>query len=221
MEPVDLRFGSTSGRLTAGIAKISLVIRHEAWQRAGDQGLTPTQAQVLGLLASRPPGVRLGAVADELAVTAPTASDAASALQRKGLVQRRPVDGDRRGVALALTPQGRAAAEQAAEWPDLLLDVVRTLSTDEQGTLLRILVKIIRQLQESGRIPVGRMCSGCQFFQPHAYDDARRPHHCAFVDAPFGDPELQLDCADHQPVPADHGIALWERFLTQGGTPCP
>jgi hypothetical protein len=30
-----------------------------------------------------------------------------------------------------------------------------------------------------------------------------RPHHCRFVDAPFGDSELRLDCVDHQTARAD------------------
>ncbi|MER3418788.1 MAG: MarR family transcriptional regulator, partial [Chloroflexota bacterium] len=27
-----------------------------------------------------------------------------------------------------------------------------------------------------------------------------RPHHCAFVDAPFGDRSIRLDCPDHAPA---------------------
>jgi hypothetical protein len=142
-------------------------------------------------------------------------------LQRKGFVERRPAGGDRRGVTVALTRSGEATAAEVAVWSDPLLGAVGSLSTDEQGALLRTLVKIIRQLQEAGNIPIAKMCIRCQFFQPHVYEDPRRPHHCGFVDAPFGDPELQLECADQQPAPDDHLDPLWDRFVTQGGTPCP
>jgi hypothetical protein len=41
-----------------------------------------------------------------------------------------------------------------------------------------------------------------RFFQPYRHPDPDRPHHCAFVDAPFGDGELRLDCPDHDAAPA-------------------
>jgi DNA-binding MarR family transcriptional regulator len=212
-------FGSLPGRVTAGLARIGMVLRHQAWQRAGRQGLTPTQVQVLLLAASRPQGLRLRDVAEELAVTAATTSDAVSALERKGLLGRRPAADDRRGVTIALTTEGREAADRAAAWPDLLLDTVQTLTMNEQAALLRILVKMVHHLQESGRIPAARMCASCRFFQPHVYRDARRPHHCGFVGKPFGDPELQVDCGDHQRAAEEDAAALWEQFVTQGGTP--
>jgi DNA-binding MarR family transcriptional regulator len=212
-------FGAFPARVTAGLARIGMALRHEAWQRAGQQGLTPTQVQVLMLAASRPNGLRLRQVAEELAVTAATASDAVSALERKRLVERRPAAEDRRGVTIALTADGQEAVDRAAAWPDLLMDTVQTLTADEQAALLRILVKMVRQLQESGRIPIGRMCTGCRFFQPHVYRDQLRPHHCGFVGQPFGDPELQIDCGDHQPVAEEDAAALWEQFVTLGGTP--
>ena len=47
---------------------------------------------------------------------------------------------------------------------------------------------------------MSRMCLDCRFFRPDVHDDPARPHHCAFVDAPFGDAQLRIDCADHQPA---------------------
>jgi hypothetical protein len=42
------------------------------------------------------------------------------------------------------------------------------------------------------------MCVTCRYFRPHVHSDPERPHHCAFVDAPFGDRALRLDCRDHE-----------------------
>jgi hypothetical protein len=125
---------------------------------------------------------------------------------------------ERRGrtLALALTPAGAAEAAAAATWPDELLGVVAELDEDDQAALLRVLTKLIRTLQERGRIPTARMCAGCRFFRPYVHDDARRPHHCAFTDSPFGDGELRLDCADHEPS-ADPG-ALWLAFTERRST---
>jgi DNA-binding MarR family transcriptional regulator len=181
-----------------GIAKLGLVLRHHAWQRRERDGLTPTQAQALASLAARGPH-RVGELARALGVTQPTVSDAVAALVRKGLVARQRDTSDGRAARLVLTAAGSGAAAQGKEWPDVLLAAVDALSAEDQASLLRGLSAMIRELQERGEIPVQRMCVTCRYFRPHVHSDAERPHHCAFVDAPFGDRALRLDCQDHEP----------------------
>jgi Mn-dependent DtxR family transcriptional regulator len=137
-------------------------------------------------------------VARELGVGLPTVSEALSPLVAKGLVRKGRSSADGRSVMLALTAEGRAEAERLAGWPDFLLEGVAALSAEEQAVLLRAVVKLVRSLQEQGRIPVARMCPTCRFFRPNAHpDDPERPHHCAFVDAPFGERSIRIDCPDH------------------------
>ena len=157
-------------------------------------------------------GMRLRALAEQLGVTAATTSDSVTALHRKGLVAKKPSVGDGRGVVVVLTPTGSREAAASASWPDFLLEAVGELSIAEQATFLRALVAMIRALQEKGRIPVARMCVSCRFFRPFQHDNSARPHHCAFVDAPFGDGELRLDCPDHSAAPARQAAHNWEAF---------
>ncbi len=199
-------------RVTTGLAKVGLALKHQAWAEAGGRGLTPTQGQVLALLRANPAGLRLGALASELGVTAATTSDSVSALQRKGLVVKAPLAGDGRAVVVRLTPAGTREAAAAAAWPDFLLEAVDELSPAEQAAFLRGLVTMIRTLQERGRIPVARMCVSCRFFRPYHHRDPDRPHHCAFVDAPFGDGGLRLDCPDHLTAPAEQAARTWRAF---------
>jgi DNA-binding MarR family transcriptional regulator len=199
-------------RVTTGLAKVGLALKQQAWAEAGGRGLTPTQGQALALLRANPDGLRLGELADQLGVTAPTTSDSVSALRRKGLVVKAPLAGDGRAVVVRLTPAGVREAAAAAAWPDFLLEAVGELSAAEQAAFLRGLVTMIRTLQDKGRIPVARMCVSCTYFRPYRYDDPVRPHHCAFVDAPFGDGELRLDCPDHRPAPADQTARSWQAF---------
>jgi DNA-binding MarR family transcriptional regulator len=201
-------------RVTIGLAKIGIALKQQAWAEAGGRGLTPTQGQVLALLRANPSGLRLGALAEQLGVTAATTSDSVTALQRKGLVTKESSAADGRGVVVRLTPVGSREAAAAAAWPDFLLEAVGELSTAEQATFLRALIAMIRTLQEKGRIPVARMCVSCRFFRPYQHDDPDRPHHCAFVDAPFGDAELRLDCPDHRTAPADQAERNWQAFRT-------
>jgi DNA-binding MarR family transcriptional regulator len=211
-EPLDRR-------LTTGLAKIGIALKQQAWAEAGGRGLTPTQGQVLALLRANSDGLRLRALAEQLGVTAATASDSVTALQRKGLVTKESTTGDGRGVVVLLTPTGIGEAAAAATWPDFLLEAVGELSAAEQATFLRALVAMIRTLQEKGRIPVARMCVSCRFFRPFQHDDPARPHHCAFVDAPFGDGELRLDCPDFQTAPADQAAQNWQAFRAPTADP--
>ena len=216
---------STARRIAAGIARLGQVARGQIWRGGGDgpavSALNPTQAQILfhlGRHGRRP--VRPAAVAAELGITTATASDSIAALSAKGLVAKGPVVGDGRGVALALTAAGEDATLGLSQQPNSLADAAAALPAAEQETLLRLLVALMRDLQERGAIPVARICASCRYFRPYAHADAARPHHCAFVDAPFGDGELRLDCADHEAAPATAQADLWRRF-TAGARAVP
>ncbi|MCL6507383.1 MAG: MarR family winged helix-turn-helix transcriptional regulator [Bryobacteraceae bacterium] len=205
--------GPLPQRLAAGLAKISMALRSRAWREAGGRGLNPTQGQILVVLAKRPGPQTLVQIAGELAITPATASDALAALEAKGLVRKSRSGKDRRALAVRLTARGRREAERAAGWPDFLAEAAGQLDVAEQTALLRALIKMIRTLQERGDIAVARMCVTCRFFRPHRYADPIRPHHCDFVDAPFGDRELRVDCADHQPAAPDEAQTIWQSFL--------
>lgn len=186
--------------MAVGLAKVGLALKHEAWLRAGRRGLSPTQAQILAVLRSRGREMRLTEVAERLAVTAATASEAVGTLARKGLVRKRREATDLRSLAIQLTSAGRKEAARAAGWPEVLLEAIDALAPEEQSVFLRGLIKMIYTLQRQGRIPVSHMCLSCRFFRPNVYPDPERPHHCAFVDSPFGDRHLRLECPDHQPI---------------------
>lgn len=205
-----------AGERTAhGLAKIALALRHRAWSGARAHDLTPTQGEVLASLHRRAPA-SLSEVARQLAIGRPTASEAVSTLVAKGLVRKETDATDRRRVVLALTDAGHHAARQALLWPHFLAEVVDELEASEQAALVRALQKVIRRLQERGEIPVSRMCATCTYFRPHRHADPRRPHHCAYVDLPFGDRDLRFDCAEHEPATGERLVALGHAFSAGG-----
>lgn len=207
---------SAGARVAIGLAKIGMVLRSRAWHQGFAQDLTPTQGQVLAHLERRS-GATLNEVADALGVRASTASEAVGVLERKGmLVKERPLQ-DARRLSLSLTESGRAEAARVATWPDFLAVVIEGLSEEEQGLLLRLLQRLIRELQQQGEIPVARMCSTCRFFRPYAHDDPRQPHHCSYVNLPFGNRDLRMECPEHEPATGPEAEAGWERFA-RGGT---
>lgn len=192
---------SSESNIATGLSRIGLFLRSAAWDRAGATGLTPTQAQMLAHLVARGP-CRLGDLAAEAGVTQPTASDAVAALIRKGLIDKRPDPDDGRAVRLHPTEAGRGVVAETAAWPDALMGALGAIPREDRAAFLRALMAIIRSLQDSGAIPAQRICATCIHFRPHAHPGSERPHHCAFVDAAFGDGALRLDCADHMPAGA-------------------
>ncbi len=188
-------------RVALGLSKIGLALRSQAWRAAGERGLTPTQGQILAILKVRRGGpCRLQQLADGLGVSAATTSEAVQALERKCLVSRERSREDARSLAVALTARGRREAGVASNWADFMAETVSRLAAAEQAALLRLLTRMILSLQRRRQIPVAAMCVTCRFFRPNIHAGSDRPHHCAFVDAPFGDAALRLECPEHEPA---------------------
>ena len=186
-----------ASRVALGLDKLGLALKSQAWAGAGARGLTPTQGQILALLRARGErALRLTQVAEELAISAPTASDSVRALVEKGLIRKARAKDDARAVALELTAEGKNEAAWAATWPHFLLAAVEALTEEEQEIFLLALIKIIHALGERGQIPMQRMCVTCRYFQPNAHPERHPPYRCALVDAPLGPRHLRLDCPD-------------------------
>jgi DNA-binding MarR family transcriptional regulator len=210
--PFDTLSEPLPRRLAAGIARLSAALRAGQWRLAEAEGLTPTQAQIIGLLARRG-ALRVSAVADLLGVTRPTAGDAVAALERKALLVRTPDPQDGRAVSLKLTPRGRAVEHRAGAWPAVLIEAADELPPAEQAALLRLVMRMILGLQRRGAIAPGRLCITCRYFRPFVHGDPAAPHHCAFVDAPFGERHLRLDCPEHDPAAPDAMAAAIARYF--------
>ena len=203
-------------RVAAGLSKIGLAQKSHEWHRAVELGITPTQGQTLVTLRMHPDtGLRLGEIADRLAITVATASDVVSALAHKGLVQKQRQSEDGRALAITLTDAGRREADRVASWSEFLLEPIATLTPAEREIVLRCLIKVIRALQERGLIPIARMCVTCQYFRPNVHPDAKHPHHCALVNAAFGDHHLRLECPEHVAASHEQATSAWSAFITR------
>jgi DNA-binding MarR family transcriptional regulator len=209
--PFDASDLNTAQNISIGLAKIGLVLKSQSWQDAGQQGLTPTQGQILALLVDK--SLRLSDIANNLSVTAATASDAVTTLVDKGLVQKVKSPSDGRAIAITLTAAGVKAAKKTSSWDDFLLNTVDELTEEERAIFLHGLIKIIRKLQENGQISVANMCVNCTFFQPYRYDDVEYPHHCGLVNSPFGDRHLRINCPEQIPADRKTETQNWQFYL--------
>ncbi len=198
-------------QITTGLSRMAAFLREEQWRNAETLGLTPTQIAILTYLKRR--GASRGqSIARQLGVRQPTVSDATEALLRKGLAGKQADPLDRRAVLVALTAEGEALAARLDRAPEALEAALAQLDDGARAGLARQLSSVIRELQESGAIEPQRLCVTCAFFRPHAHKDAAKPHHCAFVDAAFGDAALRLDCDDHDEAESAAKTANWKRF---------
>jgi len=196
--PADL-----DDRLAGALERVGHALRVALWQQAREHGLSPVQVQLLQRLSSDPPERRrVGQLAAELDVTAPTISDAVSALRRKALVTSAPSPSDARVQLLDLTDAGRTVARATAAWTsDVGAELARIDVPAKAGTLA-LLLDLIGGLHDRGVLSVARTCTTCRFFR-RAADGSREPvHHCALLDAPLPPAELRVDCREHEPAVA-------------------
>lgn len=205
VDPIALR-----ERLLDGLERLASVMRADVRRSAAPRGLNPAQDAILRLLLTRPAGIRVSILAAQLGVSQPSVTDSVIALERKGLVCRQAAPEDARAVIVKakLDSQPR----KAPDGPSHTAAALAELSESEQVRLLRTLIKLIRSLQLRQAIPPQRLCITCKYFQPNVHPEPEAPHHCAFVDAPFGDRALRLDCSEHVPAAAAGMARNWSLF---------
>ncbi|MBU3030612.1 MarR family winged helix-turn-helix transcriptional regulator [Paracoccus marinaquae] len=204
----------SSRQIATALQRLAVFWRASQWQVFGAAGLNPTQGEVLLRVAARPE--RAAELAALLGVSQASLSDTVSALAKKGLVVRRPDPDDGRARRIEATAAGHSLAKRIPEAPEALFGAIAGLGDAERGALLRSLTQVIRSLQEARAIPVQRMCVTCRYFRPHVHDDAAAPHHCALVDAAFGDAGLRMDCGDHETATAEQAALAGARLLAVG-----
>jgi DNA-binding MarR family transcriptional regulator len=190
-------------RLTGALERVGHALRVALWQQAKEHGLSPVQVQLLQRLSADPPERRrVGLLASELDVTAPTISDAVSALRRKELVTSAPSPADARIQLLDLTARGRDVARATTAWTaDVVAELAR-IDPPVKADALGLLLDVIRGLHDRGVLSVARTCTTCRFFRRATDPGTPVVHHCALLDAPLLPSELRVDCPEHEPVAA-------------------
>ena len=185
-------------KLSAAMSRVAVAMRADSWESFGNEGLNPTQGQILKLLDRREHPLRLSEIAEELAVTAATVSDSVATLAEKGLVRKGKSEIDGRALAITLLRKGRNLLNRLDVQQLSLESATSQLSQVDQISMYRSLLLIIHRLQQAGKIPIDRMCVTCRFFRANTHNNPKRPHHCGLVDVAIGDRTLRNNCPEHQ-----------------------
>lgn len=185
-----------AAKVAAALDRLGRARRISRQAVATAHGLTPLQLDLLATLADgSPPPPHVGALAAEVGVAQPTATDAVNALARKGLVGRRPDPTDARRSLLTLTRSGSRAVDELRRVDAEIAGAVDALAPAVQAATLEALLTILAGLVDTGAVTVARTCLTCRHHRRSG--DA---HHCTLLerDLPTGD--LRVNCPDHEPV---------------------
>lgn len=132
------------------MADASRLFRREFDARMRSYGVTGPQWRVLGVLA-RMPGETQAAVADVLELEPITLSRMIDRLTEAGLVERRPVEGDRRANALTLTPAAEPLLARMREAVEILTaETLNGFTEEERETFTAFVTRFRCNLNASG-----------------------------------------------------------------------
>jgi len=184
-------------RIRVALSKISIYNQVAKQPDSCPSSLIEQQILTL-LLASQLHSMFRSSLVRALDVCCPSLDEAIQQIVTKGLIHVQTTDLPSKDVLLTLEPGGALAAHRLLQWPHVLDSVLESLSPATQEELYAHLLHTLLQLQEAKQIPTSLMCLTCRHFRPRQYpENPEKPHHCAFVDAPFGDRDLQIDCSEH------------------------
>lgn len=131
-------------------AAASLPALARVLRRAAGTDLSPPLALVLAVVAARP-GIRLHAAAEHTALDLSTMSRHAAALERSGLLERRPDPSDRRGLLLHPTEAGSAVVREYMARAASLLDAATGgWDPGERRLLFELLPRLAAGVEDSG-----------------------------------------------------------------------
>lgn len=188
--------GELDRKFIASIERLGRALRVARQAVATELHISLLQLQIIEHLEALGPR-RVGLLANELDVTAPTISDAVAVLHAKGIVERIPDPDDGRATQARLTTSGKKLAGRADAALVPRLHDHRVDSDHDQATALNVVLNEIHRLQLAGVISINRSCLSCAHYQSPLDDN---PGRCLLLRTDLTTADLRVDCADHQPA---------------------
>ncbi|MBB1153586.1 MULTISPECIES: MarR family winged helix-turn-helix transcriptional regulator [Amycolatopsis] len=139
--------------LTDALVQLSFIVQAVLGRLAGEQGLSVTQLRMLAVLDDREIGMRQ--LAGILELEKSSVTGLVDRAERRGLVQRIAVPGNRRAVHVTVTSAGRAVVHQVRDAIDTELgQLAATLSESRQDTFRRTVESLIHHYATEHAIPL-------------------------------------------------------------------
>lgn len=181
-----------SGKVIAGLERISEAFKVLLWDKAKQLGLSPIQIQLLIFIAyHKAPFCNVSHLAKEFNVTKPTISDAVRVLQKKKLVEKDFSGKDSRSYTIFLSDAGKDMVKRTENFADPMRDQFQ-IAPEELQNLFGTLSKFIYQLNKAGILNVQRTCYGCKF-----YDKKSKTDYCNLLQKELQPSDIRIDCPEY------------------------
>ena len=185
-------------KIAIALERLSRVFRIILWDLSSKEGLSPIQIHILLYINKSCDDIcRVSRLAIEFGLAKATVSSAVKALVRKGFINRKKCEHDKRGSFLQLTLKGEALARKLSSWDNVINEQLAGLASNNKKTVLLFLMQLIESMKETGIIDSIRMCINCTHFQRYANHTNGERYHCSLTGKEALISELTFDCERH------------------------
>jgi len=174
---------------------MTALIRSEERKKCTEFGLQPVHFQVLNFLArANKHSDTPAAVANYLGMTRGTVSQSLIILEKKGYIEKRPDNKDKRVVHLRLRPEGAEVLKQAR--PSDLFDGATSIlrSSENPPSDTNVFQQALTALQKANQSQSFGVCKTCRNFSSR--DGG---FFCELTQQPLSIEESEQICQEHKP----------------------
>lgn len=180
-------------KIAAALERLSVVLHQMLAERAKVYRISALQARTLVFLNSHNSHYRnLSYLAQEFGITKATLCDSLNNMEKRGLIERSPLNSDRRIEVINLSEKGREVAISLENFLQPVESLLTAKSISDLTLFYSFLSDLIYALHRSGYIKVNRMCYSCRHFSgsnDHPY--------CSLLRKALLPEDIQIDCPDH------------------------
>lgn len=188
-----------SEKIFWGVERLATFFRARLRDEAERLNMTPLQAQILLLVHAHKAARRhsVTTLAAEYDVSKATVSEAVSALQKKGWIEKKIIPQDSRSFYLSPTPSGKKVTEKLEKMQDVFSSCFSNVPAAEMEGIWYGVLRLMGHLQKAGAIPV-RMCLSCRHFDETGGEDGQP--FCRLMNVTLLVKDLRIDCPEHAAV---------------------
>jgi len=183
-----------SGKIVAGLERISEAFKVLLWEKAKQLSLSPIQIQILIFISYHKKELcNVSHLAKEFNITKPTISDAIRVLYKKDMITKDFSVTDNRSYIIRLSNLGRNIVEDTENFANPFKTQLEAIDHTDLETLLLTLNKLIYQLNRNGILTVQRTCYGCKF-----YSKIIKKDFCNLMKTELKNSDIRIDCPEYE-----------------------
>jgi DNA-binding MarR family transcriptional regulator len=180
------------------LERLASLLRTEARNMLFEHGLQPIQFEALHYLSicNRYSDTPMG-VTEYLGQTKGSVSQTLKVLEKKGLIEKTPDQGDKRVAHISLTKAGRHRVNSILPSP-LLASASKQLSKKDATSIDASLRNLLKSIQQANNSKTFGQCATCS----HNIKLSRDEYMCGLTKEALSSQDIELICREHEPASA-------------------